>query len=94
MNVTVAKRQTLNNVSIRKSLQTLSFTEILSQQIRSVAISAQHARRGPATFRSAFFLYAMFQRDPRAGAFLGGDRVSGQDVRDQNGEQRTGDGRL
>ncbi|KAI0747918.1 T-complex protein 1 [Daedaleopsis nitida] len=26
----------------------------------------------------------MFQRDPRAGAFLGGDRVSGQDVRDQN----------
>ena len=27
----------------------------------------------------------MFQRDPRAGAFLGGDRVSGQDVRDQNG---------
>lgn len=28
----------------------------------------------------------MFQRDPRAGAFLGGDRVSGQDVRDQNGE--------
>lgn len=29
----------------------------------------------------------MFQRDPRAGAFLGGDRISGQDVRDQNGEQ-------
>ncbi len=28
----------------------------------------------------------MFQRDPRAGAFLGGDRVSGQDIRDQNGE--------
>ena len=27
----------------------------------------------------------MFQRDPRAGAFLGGDRVSGQDIRDQNG---------
>jgi T-complex protein 1 subunit alpha len=27
----------------------------------------------------------MFQRDPRAGVFLGGDRVSGQDVRDQNG---------
>jgi T-complex protein 1 subunit alpha len=27
----------------------------------------------------------MFQRDPRAGAFLGGDRISGQDVRDQNG---------
>ncbi|KAL1680847.1 hypothetical protein EV122DRAFT_261614 [Schizophyllum commune] len=27
---------------------------------------------------------AMFQRDPRAGAFLGGDRVSGQDIRDQN----------
>ncbi|OBZ75353.1 T-complex protein 1 subunit alpha [Grifola frondosa] len=26
----------------------------------------------------------MFQRDPRAGAFLGGDRISGQDVRDQN----------
>ncbi|KAH9946285.1 T-complex protein 1 [Epithele typhae] len=26
----------------------------------------------------------MFQRDSRAGAFLGGDRVSGQDVRDQN----------
>ncbi|KAI6109774.1 T-complex protein 1 [Pisolithus sp. B1] len=26
----------------------------------------------------------MFQRDPRAGAFLGGDRVSGQDIRDQN----------
>lgn len=29
----------------------------------------------------------MFQRDPRAGAFLGGDRVSGQDIRDQNGGQ-------
>ena len=28
----------------------------------------------------------MFQRDPRAGAFLGGDRVSGQDIRDQNGK--------
>ena len=28
---------------------------------------------------------SIFQRDPRAGAFLGGDRVSGQDVRDQNG---------
>jgi len=27
----------------------------------------------------------LFQRDPRAGAFLGGDRVSGQDIRDQNG---------
>ncbi|KAF8652689.1 hypothetical protein AX16_004194 [Volvariella volvacea WC 439] len=26
----------------------------------------------------------MFQRDPRAGAFLGGDRVSGQEIRDQN----------
>ncbi|KAF9653041.1 T-complex protein 1 [Thelephora ganbajun] len=26
----------------------------------------------------------LFQRDPRAGAFLGGDRVSGQDIRDQN----------
>ncbi|KAH9842894.1 T-complex protein 1 [Rhodofomes roseus] len=26
----------------------------------------------------------MFQRDPRAGVFLGGDRISGQDVRDQN----------
>ncbi|KAF9036593.1 chaperonin Cpn60/TCP-1 family [Panaeolus papilionaceus] len=26
----------------------------------------------------------MYQRDPRAGAFLGGDRVSGQDIRDQN----------
>ncbi|KAG9318517.1 TCP-1/cpn60 chaperonin family-domain-containing protein [Chiua virens] len=26
----------------------------------------------------------MFQRDPRAGAFLGGDRVTGQDIRDQN----------
>lgn len=30
---------------------------------------------------------AMFQRDPRAGAFLGGDRVTGQDIRDQNGER-------
>ena len=29
---------------------------------------------------------SMYQRDPRAGAFLGGDRVSGQDIRDQNGE--------
>ncbi len=29
----------------------------------------------------------MFQRDPRAGAFLGGDRISGQDIRDQNGAQ-------
>ena len=28
---------------------------------------------------------SMFQRDPRAGVFLGGDRVSGQDIRDQNG---------
>jgi T-complex protein 1 subunit alpha len=28
---------------------------------------------------------SIFQRDPRAGAFLGGDRVSGQDIRDQNG---------
>ncbi|KAI9434009.1 T-complex protein 1 [Lactarius indigo] len=27
---------------------------------------------------------SIFQRDPRAGAFLGGDRVSGQDIRDQN----------
>jgi hypothetical protein len=27
----------------------------------------------------------MYQRDPRAGGFLGGDRVSGQDIRDQNG---------
>lgn len=27
----------------------------------------------------------MFQRDPRAGAFLGGERISGQDIRDQNG---------
>ncbi|KAG8805735.1 T-complex protein 1 subunit alpha [Serendipita sp. 399] len=26
----------------------------------------------------------MFQRDPRAGVFLGGDRVSGQEIRDQN----------
>lgn len=31
------------------------------------------------------YLITMFQRDPRAGAFLGGDRVSGQDIRDQNG---------
>ncbi|KAG6376180.1 T-complex protein 1 [Boletus reticuloceps] len=31
----------------------------------------------------------MFQRDPRAGAFLGGDRVTGQDIRDQNGEYDT-----
>jgi hypothetical protein len=31
----------------------------------------------------------MFQRDPRAGAFLGGDRVSGQDIRDQNGTSGT-----
>lgn len=30
-------------------------------------------------------ILSMFQRDPRAGAFLGGDRVSGQDIRDQNG---------
>ena len=29
---------------------------------------------------------AMFQRDPRAGVFLGGDRVSGQEIRDQNGQ--------
>jgi T-complex protein 1 subunit alpha len=29
---------------------------------------------------------SIYQRDPRAGAFLGGDRVSGQDIRDQNGE--------
>ncbi|KAI9508482.1 T-complex protein 1 [Russula earlei] len=27
---------------------------------------------------------SIFQRDPRGGAFLGGDRVSGQDIRDQN----------
>jgi len=27
----------------------------------------------------------MFQRNPQAGVFLGGDRVSGQDIRDQNG---------
>ena len=30
-------------------------------------------------------IMSIFQRDPRAGAFLGGDRVSGQDIRDQNG---------
>lgn len=36
-------------------------------------------------FRDPLFLLVMFQRDPRAGAFLGGDRVSGQDIRDQNG---------
>lgn len=34
---------------------------------------------------SSTFTMSMFQRDPRAGAFLGGDRVSGQDIRDQNG---------
>ena len=28
---------------------------------------------------------SVFQRDPRAGIFLGGDRVSGQEIRDQNG---------
>lgn len=28
---------------------------------------------------------SMFQRDPTAGVFLGGDRVSGQEIRDQNG---------
>lgn len=28
---------------------------------------------------------SMFQRDPNAGIFFGGDRVSGQDIRDQNG---------
>lgn len=33
----------------------------------------------------------MFQRDPRAGAFLGGDRVSGQDIRDQNGASAVGE---
>ncbi|KAG8747622.1 T-complex protein 1 subunit alpha [Ceratobasidium sp. 414] len=27
---------------------------------------------------------SMFQRDPRSGVFLGGDRVSGQEIRDQN----------
>ncbi|KAF9521068.1 hypothetical protein BS47DRAFT_1374564 [Hydnum rufescens UP504] len=27
---------------------------------------------------------SIFQRDPRAGVFLGGERVSGQDIRDQN----------
>ena len=31
----------------------------------------------------------MYQRDARAGAFLGGDRVSGQDIRDQNGMSMT-----
>ena len=36
--------------------------------------------------RSFHQLTKMFQRDPRACAFLGGDRVSGQDVRDQNGK--------
>lgn len=40
-------------------------------------------------FSSAFLDdLTMFQRDPRAGAFLGGDRVSGQDIRDQNGKSR------
>lgn len=28
---------------------------------------------------------SIFQRDPRAGIFLGGERVSGQEIRDQNG---------
>ncbi len=28
---------------------------------------------------------SIFQRDPRAGAFLGGDSVSRKDIRDQNG---------
>ena len=28
---------------------------------------------------------SIYQRDPRAGVFLGGERVSGQDIRDQNG---------
>ena len=28
----------------------------------------------------------LFQRDPRSGIFFGGDRVSGQEIRDQNGE--------
>ena len=32
-----------------------------------------------------FYPHIMYQRDARAGAFLGGDRVSGQDIRDQNG---------
>ena len=38
---------------------------------------------------------SMFARDPRAGIFLGGDRVSGQEIRDQNGAQTPGaDGRV
>ena len=42
---------------------------------------------------------SMFQRDPRSGLFFGGDRVSGQEIRDQNGEltyycQRVGEMKL
>ena len=35
--------------------------------------------------RSESCKMTLFQRDPRAGLFFGGDRVSGQEVRDQNG---------
>lgn len=45
---------------------------------------ASHSRL-PSLLHIQLGTMAMFQRDPRAGAFLGGDRVSGQDIRDQNG---------
>ena len=34
---------------------------------------------------TSFSTMTLFQRDPRAGLFFGGDRVTGQEIRDQNG---------
>lgn len=50
-----------------------------------IVIDQAHFRDGHSLLLCTKKMSGLFQRDPRAGAFLGGDRVSGQDVRDQNG---------
>ncbi len=47
--------------------------------------SLKHDLLRSCLIRVLSLVYDMFKRDPRAGVFLGGDRVSGQDIRDQNG---------
>lgn len=63
----------------------LAFVVIVNERtVLQIVIEADHADLDypPLTSQK---MSGLFQRDPRAGAFLGGDRVSGQDIRDQNG---------
>ena len=65
----------------------LSDFQLLTLKCREISSVFEIIQRAGLCYYPLFFYLAcgMFQRDPRAGAFLGGDRVSGQDVRDQNG---------